>query len=359
MKNLGKKIRDFLMEKIPAHPRDIVAVTAREFAVTRPTVHRHLGRLLRAGIVVKTGATKGAVYFLASSRDKELTFKIEPGLGEFEIWREYFRETFSGLPKNVYEICEYGFMEMLNNAIDHSAGERITISTKWQDDTLRIYIVDDGIGIFRKIADALNLNDERECILQLSKGKLTTDPDRHTGEGIFFTSRAVDKFYISSHELTYVKDNVEEDWFIERRKEITQGTGITLVINREGWRTLKGIYDRFTILDEDDIPGFVKTHILVRLSKLEEERYVSRSQAKRLLVGLDKFQHVILDFKNVETIGQAFVDEVFRVFPLRFPGIKMEFVNANEDVKFMLERGLSGSSKQIPLPYYEPEPNKR
>ena len=34
-------------------------------------------------------------------------------------------------------------------------------------------------------------------------GKLTTDPHRHTGEGIFFTSRAFDCFEIRSGELRF------------------------------------------------------------------------------------------------------------------------------------------------------------
>ena len=159
MKNLGRAIRTFLLEKIPDHPKDIVAVTAREFSVTRPTVHRHLKKLLREGIVVKTGVTKGAVYFLASSRDKELTFKIASGMEEYEIWSEYFRKTFSDLPENVFSICEYGFLEMLNNAIDHSEGQSVTISSQWKGDTIKVSISDNGIGIFRKIAEAFDLDD--------------------------------------------------------------------------------------------------------------------------------------------------------------------------------------------------------
>ncbi|MCH8157149.1 MAG: DUF4325 domain-containing protein [Nitrospinae bacterium] len=286
-----------------------------------------------------------------------MTFKIEPGMGEYEIWAEYFKKTFSDLPENVFSICEYSFLEMLNNAIDHSEGKSVTIRIQWKGDVIEISIFDNGIGIFRKIAAAFDLEDERECILQLSKGKLTTDPDHHSGEGIFFTSHAVDKFYIGSHELAYLKDNLEEDWFVETRKEVISGTGIILEINRKSDRNLKEVFDRFTFLDEDDVPGFGKTHILVGLSKLEKERYVSRSQAKRLLLGLEKFQHVIVDFTNVEAIGQAFVDEVFRVFPLRHPGIKIEYVKASDDVKFMIERGLGESSRQIPLPFSQPKKN--
>ena len=40
----------------------------------------------------------------------------------------------------------------------------------------------------------MHLLDERHAILELSKDQLTTDPARHTGDGIFFTSRMFDSF---------------------------------------------------------------------------------------------------------------------------------------------------------------------
>ena len=86
---------------------------------------------------------------------------------------------------------------MFNNAIDHSGGTEIVFVTKTAAQTT-ITIKDNGIGIFKKIQAAMNLLDERHAILELAKGKLTTDPKRHTGEGIFFTSRLVDSFDIVS-----------------------------------------------------------------------------------------------------------------------------------------------------------------
>ncbi|MCX6112011.1 MAG: STAS-like domain-containing protein [Proteobacteria bacterium] len=79
---------------------------------------------------------------------------------------------------------------------------------------------------------------------------------------------------------------------------------------------------------------------MVKLSDLGEEQYVSRSQAKRILLALDKFEKIILDFKDVKTVGQGFVDEVFRVFKQEHPNIEIEYVNANDNVLFMLKRGL-------------------
>ena len=51
---------------------------------------------------------------------------------------------------------------------------------------------------------------------------------------------------------------------------------------------------------------------------------------------------VVLDFQHIRTVGQGFVDEVFRVFQQKHPEIKIESVNTSEDIRFMIERSLPG-----------------
>ena len=71
-----------------------------------------------------------------------------------------------------------------------------------------------------------------------------------------------------------------------------------------------------------------------------EEMLVSRSQAKRLLARLDKFEVVILDFEGVSAIGQAFADEIFRVFALKQSSTRIIPINMNEFVQEMVLRAL-------------------
>jgi len=85
---------------------------------------------------------------------------------------------------------------------------------------------------------------------------------------------------------------------------------------------------------------FNRTEILVKLSKFGDEVLISRSQAKRILPGLDKFRQVTLDFSGIRLLGQGFADEIFRVFKQANPGIGIEYSNANEDVKFMIQRSI-------------------
>lgn len=69
-----------------------------------------------------------------------------------------------------------------------------------------------------------------------------------------------------------------------------------------------------------------------------DDSLVSRSQAKRILARVDKFKTVTFDFQNVETIGQAFSDEIFRVFANAHPTIDLITVNTTENVQWMILR---------------------
>ncbi len=341
VKNQAEEIRAYLLDKIPLHPKNIVAKASNAFACSRTTVHRHLNRLLRDGKIIKSGITRQVQYFLKSDKNKEIHVSLKNPVEEHKVWQENFQKDFETLPKNVFDICAYGFQEMLNNAIDHSEGTEVDIVTEWTSDTIEIAIADNGIGIFKKIKNALNLEDERESALHLSKGKFTTDIENHTGEGIFFTSRAFDDFFIYSRGMVYKRINRDPDWFLERDENSKiLGTGLIMTISLMSERKIQEVFSEYSEQDSEGIPKFDKTHIVVELSKLGDERYVSRSQARRIVLGLEKFKYVVLDFEKISTVGQGFVDEVFRVFQSKQPKIKIDYINANDDVKFMIERSL-------------------
>ncbi|MBU0667542.1 DUF4325 domain-containing protein [Patescibacteria group bacterium] len=330
-------IQKFILDNVEKHPRDIATVLAEKFNFSRQRAHRYLTREVENGNIIKTGRTRWTQYFLASGNYVEFSEKIKPDLAEDRVWSKYVKPIILSCPQNIYRICIYGFTEIFNNAIDHSEGTTIFSDIEIKNKVITIRIIDNGIGIFKKIQKALNLDSIKESILHLSKGKFTTDPSKHTGEGIFFTSRMFDSFVILSSDMCYAFHN--EDWFLspEKNENFGQGTLIEMKISLNSKKTPKEVFDQYT----DQEIGFGKTIVAVALSADPNDPHVSRSQAKRLLMGLEKFKTIILDFKGVTSVGQAFVDEVFRVFQNENPNIIIHYINANEEVESMLKRGLA------------------
>jgi hypothetical protein len=328
-------IKEFIIKSLPHHPSDLVAVVMRKFQVSRPGVHKHLNQLIATGKVVASGNTRNRIYALAEDAQTRFTIPLSSTLHESDLWKKEIQPLTIHLSKHIREICEYGFSEIVNNAIDHSQGKSLTVLCDFSKPEIFMSISDDGIGIFKKIKAALALETERESILHLSKGKFTTAQDRHSGEGIFFTSRAFDTTIISANHLSY-QSIAGNDWLIND-SERKIGTQVLLTIGKTSARTLQDVFKNHT---DAETFAFSKTRAVVKLSLLPGETFLSRSQAKRILLGLDKFKEVVFDFKGVQTIGQGFADEIFRVFQNKHPGILLVSANANENVDFMLKHVL-------------------
>ena len=107
-------------------------------------------------------------------------------------------------------------------------------------------------------------------------------------------------------------------------------------------RTTKEIFDEYT---GDDFV-FNKTKITVHLAKdYLGHDFVSRSLAKRILMNVEKFKIIVLDFENIDNIGQGFADEVFRVFKNKNPDITIVPANMNEEIEFMINRAMKNNLK--------------
>jgi hypothetical protein len=77
--------------------------------------------------------------------------------------------------------------------------------------------------------------------------------------------------------------------------------------------------------------GPTTTKIPVRLAQLSSER-VSRSQAKWVVNRATQFKTVVLYFEGVALVGQAFVDEVFRVFATAHPHVRLKTMGMTPEV---------------------------
>ena len=69
--------------------------------------------------------------------------------------------------------------------------------------------------------------------------------------------------------------------------------------------------------------------------------FSTRGKAARLTADLDRFRVVELDFKAVEAVGQAFVDEVFGTWAAAHPETALRPINMTSSVEFMVHRGFS------------------
>ena len=336
----GKEIRDVIFNLFKQNPayafKDIYQQVKDKFPLSESTVRKHLANLLKDGFLDKFEINNKKLFILKNQIDKEFYyFPQKVHLEEAEIWVKDILPLVADQSPECRSILEYGFTEMFNNILSHAEASKIYVRVQINVIQTNIFIMDDGIGIFKRIKEKMNLPDERYSLIELYKGKLTTKPEDHTGEGIFFTSRACDLFSIYSDQLIFSHNKLNENDFLSEVPELGHhGTLVLLVVNKDTNKNLKSIFDEYS--DPEDL-SFNKTAFPVSVLRYKNEGIVSRSQAKRLLARFDKFKIIILDFEGIDFIGQAFADEIFRVFVLNHPDIKLHVVNTNEQIDNMIK----------------------
>jgi anti-sigma regulatory factor (Ser/Thr protein kinase) len=329
----GIKVKDLALHLLTMHGRLTSGELAREAGVSRQTAHAVLVGIVDDGTAEAVGAGRGAHYVPADHRAYRWEVK---GLEEHRVWRELLRdESMETVQDPARAVLEYAVTEMANNVIDHSGSGDLSVRIGTRDRSVTISIEDTGIGALEKVRAALDLDSHLDALAQLSKGKLTTDPEAHTGEGIFFTSKVIDRFVLVANGIEWTIDNVLGDVAVGE-SNMGPGTVINLTHDPKSERTLEAVFGEYT-----SGYGFDTSRIIVKLFEYGDS-FVSRSEARRVTVGLERFRSVIVDFEGIRRVGQGFVDELFRVWASSQPDVRIEPVNMNPAIEFMVRRGLDG-----------------
>ncbi len=254
------------------------------------------------------------------------------GLQEDMPWRRDFAPHFT-LPPAVQRMVQHAFTELLNNAIDHSGGQQVTVSLRQTPLQVQLLVSDDGCGLFERIAECFAIDEPQVAMLELSKGKLTSAPERHSGHGLFFSSRLADVFDIHANAAAFQRRSWEERTWRPGRPATQSGTSIYLAIQLDTTRTLDAVLRAHSV---EGSYGFDSTEVPLHLLSGETHSLASRADARRVAARLGGFKRAELSFKGVDDIGHGFADELFRVFQRDNPGLLLVPVGMNRGVQAMV-----------------------
>ena len=320
-------IKRYILEKISQKAVSISKTVAETFDVNASTVHAYMKELMEEQVIKKV---KRGQYELIRH---EFEYNLCRRNGDLDTDTYAFDaclyEHISGFEKNVQDIWSYAFSEMINNVMDHSQAENVRIVIAQDFMKTSVMVIDNGIGIFKKIRDYFHLASIDEAICELFKGKLTTDKENHSGEGIFFSSKLMDEFFIISSGKIFTNNKYGDSGIQDLVMENQKGTCVFMELSNFSHKMAKEVFDAYANIEG----GFIKTRI--PLKNIFDSSPVSRSQAKRVCNRLENFKEVIVDFEEVSWIGQGFAHQLFVVFAKSHPEIVITPVNMNEDVTKM------------------------
>lgn len=322
------RIRALIERRGEVANRDV----ATALHVSPATSHRLLRALVTSRVLELQGRGPAARYRFRGIRHR---FRLA-GLDEHTAWQRVAHDIgrIRPLPPDDGHSLQYAASEMINNAIDHSRGQWVEVAVAFEGAGTTVATVrDDGVGVFYRVCRDFGFASPAEAIVQLEKGKLTSDPSRHSGEGLFFSSKAVTRFRLESQTTAWIVDNVVADSAVAS-SSLRKGTLVTLTLVKGQVPSLEGVFRAYT---DPEALRFTRTRTTIKLSSLGPT-LISRSEARRVTQRLSDFTHATLDFSGVAVVGQGFCDEVFRVFARQHPEVTLEPVGMNDTIAFMVAR---------------------
>lgn len=314
------------------HPQDLPAHLAQTLQVSRGTARKALQRLVALGWLRREGTARSTPYRPGLLRQVVKRYALA-GLQEDTPWSRDFAPCMN-LPEAVQRIAQHIFGELLNNAIDHSGGQSVTVSLRQTPSHVQLLVSDDGCGVFDQLARSFALDDPALAMLEISKGKLTSQPARHAGRGLFFTSRLADVFDLHANDTAFQHRLWDGGGWRPGRALKRRGTSVYAAVALDTTRSLDAVLKTYSL--DGAGYGFERTVVPLRLMAAPGVGLDSRAQARRIAARLQQFRRAEVDFEGVPAIGHSFADELFRVLPPQIDGVDLVPMNMTPAVAAMV-----------------------
>ena len=332
--NSSNQIKKFILDNLSRHRRDIIYAAIQRFGVSRQAVLKHMHTLINDKKVVAHGKTRDRFYELRPQVNYNITIPINNKFSTQLVLSKNILPHIASLPKNLVEIIQFSITALLNNISDHSKATKLYLKLYLTYDDFHMVINDNGKGIFGHISSILNLDSIQCAVLELAKGRVTTDEENHSGDELNTVIHLFDEAVIESNGI-FLKYINKTSSFSSGSSLQQKGTRIHLKINPDSKRTCGKTFKKLFDIEHryTSIPVSI-------LRRNKNEQINSRNQAKTILSNINNIRKIKFDFNNVDLIGPAFADELIRGLNKKEKAIEVQWINSNEMIDIMMSHAV-------------------
>jgi anti-sigma regulatory factor (Ser/Thr protein kinase) len=327
------------------HPQGLPEQLEQRLGVPRRKALSLLKRLEAAQWLTREGPARRPLWRAGPLRQVVRHYALE-GLMEDLPWRRDFAPCFE-LPAHVHRMARHAFTELVNNASDHSGGTQVTVSMRQTPAQVQLLVSDDGCGLFRRIEDSFAIGEPALAMLELAKGRLTSQPERHCGQGLVVTSLLADVFDLRANAASFQRRAWSEaKWHgMPPQAALTNraGTSVYLAIALDTDRTLDSVLHALSTQPNGHAFDLASVPLSL-IAGANGGALTSRAEAKRVASRLLAFRRAEIDFAGVDEVGHAFAHELFSVFRRAHPEVELVPLAANPQVASMLGAVSAGGA---------------
>lgn len=329
------KIKKFILDNLSNHQKDIIQTAICRFGVSRQAVHKHMKSLIKDNKVLAHGTTRGRYYELVPTVNFSKSFLVDQFSSDLELIKNHIIPHFKSLPKNIYEILEFSASVLISNVIEHSRATKIFCKIYINHDNAHLVVSDNGVGVFKKIARKLKLNDVQLATLELAKGRLTNAPEDLAGAELNAVVRSFDKAKIESSEIALSYKSNDQKWKINNSVQ-KYGSRIHLIINPFSNKTCSETF--FQVFDNENKYMRIPLNLL-QISKIKVMN--SRNQVSNALRNVKGYKKIEFDFQNINLIGPTFANALISNTLKNNHSAEINWINSNETIDLLMARAVN------------------
>lgn len=331
--------------------------------LTRQALHRHLSSWVLEGRLQRQGRARATRYLPGpgnsscppESRPRGRapaglgrTYRVE-GLSPQAAWRDlqaWLGSQAPGIGDTALAVLEWVTCELVANGLAHAQSPYLSLRAHADSDRVALALADAGLGAFETLRRKLGASSALDALQWLSNPPATpaAGPPDPACRGLRSVSHMVELFELDANGFEWSVDNALGETAVSEVPEVPRHSSGTGETGGAGTEVRVSV-----ALDTQTHPADILAHRPAihgtRVLALRDfgRRLFTRSDARRLLEGMDLYAEIVLDFDGIEGTGLGFVDELLRVWPIRHPLTRLRVQGAGAAVAFMLRQcGVKG-----------------
>ena len=315
-------IRQYILDHVPEHQQDIVAVTCDYFDVEPSSVQSVLEHLLQKAHLQHD--PKSDHYQLGPVQEKTWHFTILQAQKTKQLWQQHIAPHLGQLSAQVQQTLKFVIEQLIGNSVRHANAQHIYLHLHTTHDEILVSVRDDGQGLLTSLQSLCKLGSTNLYWFHLLSGHCYTT---HTGTSLAACAQCSSAIAIDSGQdfLTHPIDSPLLAIVDPKRGE--KHSIVRLLFTPKNLAS-------FEQLSQALQKGrrYLALHLLQK-----GKRPLAKQQAVDALQYCTEATEVILDFAGVHNIALTFADKVFHEFALANPHIKLDCWHANAQVQQQIQ----------------------
>ncbi|HTD04305.1 hypothetical protein [Undibacterium sp.] len=183
------------------HPRNLAQALAEHFGVGRTAASTVIAKLVEDGYLLRSGAANSPL-FAAGKRRLLVDGYSLPGVDAKVLWEQGFAP-FLDLSDEVAAVARNGFISIVHNANRHAKASGLYVVVEQTPRFLEMTLSDNGVGIFKKIAQKIKTKELALAAGVLSEGRAASAVKRRATSDVCSLASAFDEFSVEANGLRF------------------------------------------------------------------------------------------------------------------------------------------------------------